>query len=107
MEKVNELISWRSAEGSEVDNAGSVRFEPTNNGESTKITVMLKYHPPMGAVGAAFAALFGEEPKQQITSDLKRFKHAMEAGEFDQGSPTPSYASNGHSTNGHSGSGKS
>lgn len=103
MEKVNELISWRSAEGSDVDNAGSVRFEPTSDGEGTRISVMLKYHPPMGPVGAAFAALFGKEPKQQINADLKSFKQAMEAGEFDSGAPTPSYATNGHSTNGHSG----
>jgi len=102
MEKVNELISWRSVEGADVDNAGSVRFEPTSNGEGTKITVMLKYHPPMGPIGAAFAALFGEEPKQQISSDLKKFKQAMEAGEFDSGSASPSFATNGHSTNGHS-----
>jgi uncharacterized membrane protein len=107
MEKVGELISWRSAENAEVDNAGSVRFEPTNNGDGTKITVMLKYHPPMGPVGAAFAALFGEEPTQQISSDLKRFKQAMEAGEFDSGSSTHQFATNGHSSNGHSTNGHS
>lgn len=106
MEKVGELISWRSTEDAEVDNAGSVRFEPTSNGEGTKISVMLKYHPPMGAVGAAFASLFGEEPKQQIADDLKKFKTAMEAGEFDPGS-TPQFATNGHSSNGHKSNGKS
>ena len=28
----NEVIGWRSLEGSDVDNGGSVRFEPSGNG---------------------------------------------------------------------------
>lgn len=95
MEKVDELISWRSAENADVPNAGSVRFEPVREGEACKITVMLKYDPPMGPLGAALATLLGENPGRQISSDLKRFKQAMEGGEF------TAQARYTHSTNGH------
>jgi uncharacterized membrane protein len=77
-EKEGELIAWRSLEGSEVDNAGSVHFTPSGNG--TEVRVVLKYDPPGGALGAAVAKLFGEEPSQQIQEDLRRFKQLMETG---------------------------
>lgn len=80
-EKENELIAWRSLEGADVDNAGSVRFEPATGGRGTTVRVTLKYDPPGGALGALFAKLFGEEPSQQIEEDLRRFKQVMEAGE--------------------------
>jgi uncharacterized membrane protein len=80
-EKENELIAWRSLEGADVDNAGSVRFEPATGGRGTVVRVTLKYDPPGGALGALFAKLFGEEPSQQIEEDLRRFKQVMEAGE--------------------------
>jgi uncharacterized membrane protein len=80
-EKENELIAWRSLEGADVDNAGSVRFEGDAEGSSTIVRVSLKYDPPGGVIGATFAKLFGEEPSQQIEEDLRRFKQVMEAGE--------------------------
>lgn len=80
-EKENELIAWRSLEGADVDNAGSVRFEPATGERGTVVKVTLKYDPPGGALGAAIAKLFGEEPSQQIEEDLHRFKQVMEAGQ--------------------------
>ncbi|MDT7603997.1 MAG: hypothetical protein QOF61_1994 [Acidobacteriota bacterium] len=80
-EKENELIAWRSLEGSEVDNAGSVHFTPAPGGRGTEVRVVLKYDPPAGIIGAAVAKLFGESPAQQIDEDLRRFKQLMEAGE--------------------------
>jgi uncharacterized membrane protein len=78
-DKESELIAWRSLEGSEVDNAGSVRFEGTPGGSSTRVKVELRYAPPMGAIGAAVAKLFGEDPETQIEEDLRKFKQTMEA----------------------------
>jgi uncharacterized membrane protein len=80
-EKENELIAWRSLEGSQVDNAGSVHFEPAAGGRGTVVRVVLKYDPPAGKLGALVARLFGESPEQQVEEDLRRFKQLMEAGE--------------------------
>lgn len=80
-EKENEMIAWRSLEGSDVDNAGSVHFEPATGGRGTVVRVVLKYDPPAGKLGAAVARLFGESPEQQIDEDLRRFKQVMETGE--------------------------
>src|ERR1044071_585431 len=81
-EKENELIAWRSLEGADVDNAGSVRFEPAPEGRGTVVRVTLKYDPPAGKLGSLVAKLWGEEPSQQIEEDLRRFKQVMETGEI-------------------------
>jgi uncharacterized membrane protein len=80
-ERENQLIAWRSQEGSQVDNVGSVRFDRAPGGRGTIVRVSLQYNPPGGIVGATLAKLFGEEPQQQISEDLRRFKQMMEAGE--------------------------
>ena len=80
-DRQNELIAWRSVENADVPNEGAVRFSKTGrNGEHTQVLVSLTYHPPGGQLGAAVAKLFGEEPAQQISDDLKRFKREMESG---------------------------
>jgi uncharacterized membrane protein len=76
----NEMIAWRSLEGSEVSNAGSVHFMPTENGD-TEVRVVLRYDPPAGKLGAAVARLFGEDPSRQVADDLRRLKQVVEAGE--------------------------
>ncbi|HYZ84314.1 MAG TPA: SRPBCC family protein [Bryobacteraceae bacterium] len=78
-EEENRRIGWRSLEGSDVDNAGSVRFEPQPGG-GTIVHVSLQYNPPAGLLGEAVARLFGENPKKQIREDLQRFKELMERG---------------------------
>lgn len=79
-EKENELIAWRSLDG-DVNHAGSVHFRPTPTGRGTEVRVELRYEPPAGALGAAIARLFGEEPTQQVAEDLMRFKQVMESQE--------------------------
>jgi uncharacterized membrane protein len=76
----NQVIAWRSLPGSEVANAGSVYFIPTENGD-TEVRVVMRYHPPAGRLGAAIAGLLGEEPSRQIAEDLRRLKQVVEAGE--------------------------
>jgi uncharacterized membrane protein len=77
-EKQGELIAWRTLEGSQVASAGSVRFEETAPGTTT-VSVSLKYDPPGGKLGSVVAYVFGENPSQQIASDLQRFKEIMES----------------------------
>jgi len=76
-----EVITWRSLEGSDVDNAGAVRFERATGGRGTIVRVNIEYNPIGGVIGAAVAKLFGEEPEQQVNDDLRRFKQVLEVGE--------------------------
>ena len=78
----NELVAWRSKEGADIKNAGSVRFEPAPGDEGTEVTVQLEYDPPGGKLAALLAKLTGEEPKQPVAEALRRFKALMEAGEI-------------------------
>jgi uncharacterized membrane protein len=78
----NELISWRSVEEADIQNAGSVTFRPAPEGRGTEVHVTLTYNPPGGRAGAWLAKMFGEEPELQVREDLRRFKQLMEAGEI-------------------------
>ena len=69
-DRPNEVISWRSLPGSDVDTAGSVHFRSAPTGRGTEVRVALEYDPPAGKVGAAVARLLGESPEQQIAADL-------------------------------------
>lgn len=78
-EKENEFIEWRSVENSDIPNSGKVEFLPTQN-RGTEVRVTLDYQSPAGKVGSLIAKLFGEEPEQQVSDDLRRFKQLMESG---------------------------
>jgi len=80
-DREGEMISWESLPGAEVQNAGSVWFEPVASGSSTEVKVSLQYQPPAGIVGAAVAKFFGEAPEQQLEEDLGRFKRLIESGQ--------------------------
>lgn len=80
MEKPGELIAWRSLPGAQVANAGSVRFSPAPGGGTT-LRVVIEYLPPAGALGRALARLFGEEPSQQVSDDLRRLKVMIEGND--------------------------
>ncbi len=88
-EQPNALIAWASLEGSKVRNSGSVAFTPAPGGDGTEVRVELGYDPPGGALGKVVAKLFGEEPQQQISDDLRRLKQVLETGEVvrSEGSP--------------------
>jgi uncharacterized membrane protein len=81
-DRPNELIAWRSLEGADVDNVGSVRFERAPGGRGSIVKVEVWYSPPAGVVGATVAKLLGKNPGRQIKEDLRRFKQIMEAGEI-------------------------
>ncbi|MBD2294254.1 SRPBCC family protein [Anabaena sphaerica FACHB-251] len=81
-DRENELISWASVQGADVDNSGSVSFQPAPGNRGTEVKVVTEYNPPGGAIGDAVAKLFGKEPKQQLADDLHRFKMMAEAGEI-------------------------
>lgn len=93
-DEADRLIAWRSREGAEVPNAGTVRFEPAPGDEGTEVSVVLEYDPPGGKIGALLAKLSEEEPGRQVGEALRRFKALMEAGEI----PTIEGQSRGRAT---------
>jgi uncharacterized membrane protein len=79
----NELISWRSIDGSAVDSAGSVKFKDTPSG-GTAVSVEFQYNPPAGAAGTFVAKLFGRDPQAEMQTDLMRLKYHLEHAEVPQ-----------------------
>jgi uncharacterized membrane protein len=75
----NELIAWRSLEGADINNAGSVHFRTLPDG-LTEVRVTMSFEPPFGRFGLEVAKLLGEDPAQQLRDDLWRFKQMMETG---------------------------
>lgn len=76
------MLAWRSVEGADVDNAGTVHFLPGQGGKGTVVRVRMTYQPPAGRAGAMVARLLGEEPSIQVRQDLRRFKQLIETGEI-------------------------
>jgi uncharacterized membrane protein len=74
----NQEMTWRSVEGSQVENTGRVRFSPESGG--TRVHVHLRYMPPGGALGHIVAKAFGVDPKTEMNDDLTRMKSAIERG---------------------------
>jgi uncharacterized membrane protein len=97
-ERENELIAWRSLEGSQIANEGSVRFRRAPGGRGTEVHVTLRYDAPLGKLGRVVAKLFGEEPAQQAEEDLRRLKRLLEAGEIPttEGQPSGGTAESDH-----------
>jgi uncharacterized membrane protein len=78
----NQLIAWRSLPGADVDNSGSVRFQPATGGRGTIVRVDMHYRPPAGKAGAWIAKMLGQSPEKQMAVDLRRFKQMVETGEI-------------------------
>jgi uncharacterized membrane protein len=81
-DKPNERLAWRSLDGADVYNAGSVRFDPAPAGRGTYVTVELLYEPPAGSISATLAKFFGRDVGQETRADLRAFKQLMETGEI-------------------------
>lgn len=81
VEDTPECIAWRSLPGADVPNRGRVTFDAVPGGRGTELVVTLDYQPPAGAIGTRVARLFGREPAQQVSADLRRLKQVLETGE--------------------------
>lgn len=75
-----QVIAWRTVEGSPVTHAGSVNFDHAPDGSGTVVRVSLQYDPPGGELGHSLAALVGADAGQQIEDDLNTFKMSWERG---------------------------
>lgn len=81
-ERENELISWRSLPGSDLDVDGYVEFRKAPGNRGTFISANVIYTPPAGRMGGAVARLLGKDPSFLMRQDLRRFKALIEAGEI-------------------------
>jgi uncharacterized membrane protein len=75
----NQLIAWRTLEGSPVAHAGLVRFDPEAEGR-TRVHIRMSYNPPAGWLGHGIATAFGVDPKSSMDTDLLRMKTLIETG---------------------------
>jgi uncharacterized membrane protein len=80
-DRPEQRIAWRSSEGADVPNHGSVAFVAEPRGVGTEVHVELAFEPPGGALGAGLARLFDELPEQWLRNDLRRLKQILETGE--------------------------
>lgn len=74
----NELIAWKSVDGSAIQHAGRILFRPFEDG--TRVHIQMSYNPIVGAAGHALAVLMRRDPKRQMNDDLVRLKTTIEAG---------------------------
>lgn len=75
-------LGWQTMAGSDIAHTGLVRFSPVPGNRGTRIAVEFTYHPPLGKAGVMLARMTGEEPSQQVSEDLRRFKQLIETGEI-------------------------
>jgi uncharacterized membrane protein len=81
-EREGERIAWRSLPGGDVDHRGVVQFRPAPGARGTEVHAELDYRPPAGALGRTIGWIFGTNPEQQLSEDLRRFKQLLEVGEI-------------------------
>jgi uncharacterized membrane protein len=81
-ESENQVITWRSVEGSEVQVDGTVEFSSYTADRGTLVEVRLEYRPPAGKLGSVAAKLLGKDPSFLMRQDLRRLKALMETGEI-------------------------
>ena len=75
-------IAWQTVEGSRVEHRGTVTFAKAPGDRGTFLRIDLRYLTPAGQAGEWIAWMFGSEPKEQIRSDLRKFKSLVETGEI-------------------------
>jgi uncharacterized membrane protein len=78
-EHPNESFQWHTTSGA-VDFLGKVSFEPTS-ATTTKVTVNMEYHAPLGRLGEMLARWLHEDPCAELPTELKKFKGLVEGSE--------------------------
>jgi uncharacterized membrane protein len=77
----NEVIAWRSLDGSELPNGGTVSFRPAPANRGTQVHLVVEFVPPAGMLGRTVLKLFNDAPAQYISQYLRELKQVMETGE--------------------------
>lgn len=74
----NHLIEWRSEGNADIFHEGAVRFSPTQNSTHLELSIRF-FFPPLDDF---HPQMLGKGLTNRIEQDLRRFKLAVEAGEF-------------------------
>lgn len=88
-DRPEQLLRWKSVEGSSVPNEWSVCFEPSPAGDVTEVTLRVGVQPPGGPVGGVVFARLGLAPKTLVSEALHRFESLAETGEIPALDGTP------------------
>jgi uncharacterized membrane protein len=75
-------LAWRTLDGAQIPNAGSVIFEPAPHGRGTIVRLSIHYSPVAGRLTGALEKLLRQDPQSQVREDLRRFKQLLESGEI-------------------------
>jgi uncharacterized membrane protein len=75
-------LAWRTLNGAQVPNVGSVIFEAVPHGRGTIVRLSIHYSPVSGRLSAGLARLLRQDPQTQVQEDLRRFKQLLESGEI-------------------------
>jgi uncharacterized membrane protein len=67
-DRSNQLIAWRSLEGSDAPNFGQVRFIPAPGDRGAEVNLELMYHPPGGIIGATVASCSARSLRSRWTA---------------------------------------
>jgi len=81
----NELLSWRSLPGSDVDHEGRVEVTEYSDDASTLFTVEMRFRPNGAIKSTVFRRLARAVTEQQLAADLIRFRQFLETGEISTG----------------------
>jgi uncharacterized membrane protein len=81
-ERPGERIAWRSVDGSQIDQAGVVRFERAPGGRGTLVHLSMHYMPPRSSGVFSITRWIGTNPQSELREDLRRFKQLIETGEI-------------------------
>lgn len=91
----NELIGWRTLEGSDIHHEGRIRFRQAPTGRGTEVELDLHYEPLGGTLGTTVARFLNTTTEEVAREDLRRFKRLMESGEIPTGARTAGQSQGG------------
>jgi uncharacterized membrane protein len=81
-EKADEVLAWRSTEGSDIDLEAKVQLRDAPGDRGTEVEAHIAYRPPYGELGHWVAKAFRSDPAAQGRHELKRLKMLLETGEI-------------------------
>ncbi len=87
----NDVIRWRSSDGSLVPQAGKLEFQPEDK-DTTRVTLQMTYNPPLGIFGHTVARMLRCDPKTLFDEDFARAKTYLEHGKAARDAAMPESA---------------